>query len=118
MSKRRIAEKEMRIASGGVLYRAPDAAQRSCGALLIRGPWLHHVNVGPGSAEQREAGRCFASPRLYRVRDTGIFWEREKRSTLQKFTGLVERAKRETGCRKGIGCAFFTIDHGEHQRDL
>src|SRR6266436_5279420 len=36
--------------------RAPDAAQRSCGALLIRGPSC----VGPGSAEQREE-RCTAS---------------------------------------------------------
>src|ERR1700682_5146755 len=41
--------------------RAPDAAQRGSGALLIRGPWLHNESVmGPGSAEQREE-RCTAS---------------------------------------------------------
>src|SRR3954454_12615554 len=34
---------------------SPDAAQRSCGALLIRGP-----SMGPGSAKQREE-RCIAS---------------------------------------------------------
>src|ERR1700681_4774834 len=40
--------------------RAPDAAQRSCGALLIRGPWCRMQGMGPGSAEQREE-RCTAS---------------------------------------------------------
>src|SRR4051794_34839305 len=99
MSKRRIAEKEMRIASGGVLYRAPDAAQRSCGAPLIRGAWLHHVNVGPAL----RSSATNAAPRS----GHGIFWKREKRSAIQKFTCLVERAKRETGCRKGFGRAFF-----------
>src|SRR6266849_2548658 len=45
------------------LDRSPDAAQRSCGALPIRGPsnWLP---VAPGSAEQRYA--------LRRVRDTKL----------------------------------------------
>ena len=42
--------------------------------------------MGPGSAEQREAGRCFASPGLHRVRDTieikarRPWYERERRS--------------------------------------
>ena len=40
--------------------RSPDAAQRFCGALLIRGPSLRAQVLGPGSAEQRE-GRCAAS---------------------------------------------------------
>src|SRR6202048_1928455 len=37
----------------------PDAAQRSCGAPLIRGPRISSP-MGPGSAEQREE-RCTAS---------------------------------------------------------
>src|SRR5882757_9779938 len=41
--------------------RAPDAAQRDSGALLIRGPTCL-TEWGPGSAEQRYA--------LHRVRDT------------------------------------------------
>jgi len=52
--------------------RAPDAAQRSCGALLIRGPCC--ARVGPGSVEQRDrtmlriAGeRCTASGTRYGV---------------------------------------------------
>jgi hypothetical protein len=40
--------------------RAPDAAQRSCDALLIRGPQLRSESVGPGSAVHREE-RCTAS---------------------------------------------------------
>src|SRR6266436_6110447 len=51
--------------------RAPDAAQRSCGALLIRGPYVYDVSVVRGSAVHREE-RCtapgtrspFTSPRL------------------------------------------------------
>src|SRR5882672_2034940 len=41
--------------------RAPDAAQRSCGALLIRGAhYFLRVALGPGSAVHREE-RCTAS---------------------------------------------------------
>ena len=34
-----------------------------CAALLIRGPWLHNVSVGPGSAEQREVRRTASGTR-------------------------------------------------------
>src|SRR4029077_11328178 len=51
-----------RAAEGAVAeeWRAPDAAQRTCGALLIRGLSFRLYALGPGSAEQRE-GRCTAS---------------------------------------------------------
>jgi hypothetical protein len=53
--------------------RAPDAAQRFCGALLIRGPWLRAANLGPGSAVHREV-RCTASgTRDASLKDSGGF---------------------------------------------
>jgi hypothetical protein len=45
---------------GAMLGRGHEIVGRMRGAPLV---------VGRGSAEAREAGRCFASPRLHRVRD-------------------------------------------------
>src|SRR5580693_4020755 len=41
----------------------------------------------------------------------------KKESILQKFRGLVERTKWQTGLAKGFGGAFFAVHHGQHERD-
>jgi hypothetical protein len=42
-------------------------------ALLIRGPWLQHESVGPGSAVHRDRTMLrIAGRTLHRVRDTSI----------------------------------------------
>ena len=43
--------------------------------------------------------------------------ERGEDPTLQKFTGLVQRAELQPRLRERFGRAFFAVDHGEHQRD-
>src|SRR5690242_16262486 len=42
----------------------------------------------------------------------------ERRSRLQEFAGLVERAKGYAGFGKGFGRTFIAVHHREHQRDL
>src|SRR5260370_2379811 len=64
-------------------------------------PTLSPRSAGRGRGENPASGR-----------------QREKRSSLQKFTGLVERTKHDAGCREGFAGAFFAVHHGEHQRDL
>ena len=39
-------------------------------------------------------------------------------SPFQKLARFVQRAECQPGLRKIFHCAFFAVDHGEHQHDL
>jgi hypothetical protein len=57
---------------------------RRTGTVTDAGVWY-----GPGSAVQREARRCFASPRLHRVRDTFYASQLQIRWTTQQSDPLI-----------------------------
>src|ERR1700736_5186644 len=70
----------------------------------------------PPRSVERNSGRTAAKAACALPQTREV--ERRRSSSLQEFSGLVERAKRNAGFREGFGGAFFAVAHGEHQHDL